>query len=175
MRQITGRARSATRIERTAVRIVLIDVAGDVLLLSTRDASNPGFGSSWELPGGGVVAQESIAEAIVRELREETGIQIPHDAVSSPLWHRDVLYTYRGERRRQHEIICVARIFERAPRVDDSGREMVEREDHLLHRWWQREALLTSTDRFYPRSLPKHLDALLAGREVEEPLESWDE
>ncbi len=162
------------RIERAAVRVVLVDSSGAVLLLSTRDASNPDFGVSWELPGGGIASQESVAEAAVREVRE-TGFHIRLSDVSEPLWHRDVFYTYRGERRLQHESVCVAQIVGTAPAIDTTGRDTIEMEDHLLHRWWRIAELLASQDRFYPRSLPRHIEALLAGRGVDDPLESWDE
>lgn len=166
---------SRDRVERRAVRVVLVDSAGSILLLSTRDATNPGFGASWELPGGGVLPGESIAEAAVREIREETGFVLSVSDISRPLWRRVVLYTYRGERRLQHESICVARIPEVAPCIDVTGREAIEREDHLLYRWWQVDELRGSDDRFYPRSLPRHIDALIAGLPVDEPFEMWDE
>jgi hypothetical protein len=41
-------------IERTAVRLLVLDANEDVLLLHTRDLSDASFGSAWELPGGGV-------------------------------------------------------------------------------------------------------------------------
>ena len=113
------------RTRRLAVRVVLLDSASSVLLLSTRDASNPDFGISWELPGGGMVPQESVAETAVREIREETGLRQSLSDVSTPLWRRDVLYTYRGERRLQHEEICVARISALAPRIDAAEREWI--------------------------------------------------
>lgn len=169
------RANTHNRIERFAVRVVLFDSAQSMLLLSTRDASNPSFGASWELPGGGIASGESIAEAAVREVREETGFNLPVSSIGMPLWRRDVLYTYRGERRLQHEAICVARIPEFAPCVDDTGREANEREDHLLYRWWRVDELGRSDERFYPRSLPQHIGALIAGLHVEEPWETWDE
>ena len=144
-------------------------------MLSTRDASNPAFGISWELPGGGIAPQEGIAEAAVREVREETGIRILLSDVGEPLWHREVLYTYRGEKRLQHESVCVAKVVGTAPAIDITGRESIEMEDHLLHRWWRIVEMRTSNDRFYPRSLPRHIEALLAGHSVVDPLESWDE
>ena len=62
-------------VRRKAVRIVLLDLAGSVLTLSTRDASNPEFPMTWELPGGGIEPGESVAAAAVREVFEETGVR----------------------------------------------------------------------------------------------------
>ena len=163
------------RVERYAVRVLLLDAAQSVLLLSTRDASNPAFGTSWELPGGGITRGENVAVAAARELREEIGFILPPAHFSMPLWHREVLYTYRGERRQQREVVCVARILELAPSIDDSGREPIEREDHLLYRWWRVNDLRDSEERFYPKSLPRHVDSLIAGFQIEDPLETWDE
>ena len=100
----------------------------------------------------------------MREVREETGFQIRQADVGEPLWYRDVFYTYRGERRLQHESVCVARIAGTAPAIDTTGRDRIEMEDHLLNRWWRVEELLVSEDRFYPRRLPCHIEELLAGR-----------
>lgn len=49
-----------------------VAVAGDRLLL-VRRGHDPGRGS-WSVPGGRVEAGESLAEAVVRELVEETGV-----------------------------------------------------------------------------------------------------
>jgi 8-oxo-dGTP pyrophosphatase MutT (NUDIX family) len=145
------------------------------LLLSTRDASNPAFGSSWELPGGGISGGEGLVDAIVREVREETGLTLKPAEVGPPLWIRDVLYTYRGERRLQHETIFVATIAVPAPEIDVAEREPFELEDHLLFRWWHVDEIKASSERFYPRSLAQHMEAILRGQRIDDPMEVWDE
>ena len=47
----------------------------DGRLLMVRRANEPG-GGRWSLPGGRVESGESIVAAVVRELREETGLEV---------------------------------------------------------------------------------------------------
>jgi 8-oxo-dGTP diphosphatase len=57
---------------RPEVCVGAVAVAGDRLLL-VRRGRDPGLGR-WSIPGGRVEAGESLAEAVVRELAEETGM-----------------------------------------------------------------------------------------------------
>jgi len=61
------------------VGAIVHDAAGRLLLI--RRGRAPGAGL-WSLPGGRVEPDESDAEAVVRELREETGLEVrPGDLV----------------------------------------------------------------------------------------------
>jgi len=111
--------------------VVVLDAANHVLLLQTRDLGNPAFGTSWELPGGGMESGETYVRAAVRELREETGIRVEPTFVGKPTWRRDVEYTYRGERRLQHELVTLVHLDQVAPEVGDSQRVDFESEDHF--------------------------------------------
>jgi 8-oxo-dGTP pyrophosphatase MutT (NUDIX family) len=61
-------------IERSAVRLVVLDTQDRVLLFHTHDVDHPDLGSWWELPGGGIDPGETYLDAAIRELHEETGI-----------------------------------------------------------------------------------------------------
>lgn len=52
---------------------VVFNAAGDVLLI--RRGKEPQYGR-WMVPGGGLEWGETLEEAAVREVREETGIEI---------------------------------------------------------------------------------------------------
>jgi NUDIX domain-containing protein len=46
-------------------------------------ASNPQFGTAWEIPGGGIEPGESYAQAA---LREETGSKVAAESIEAPRW-----------------------------------------------------------------------------------------
>ena len=55
---------------RASVSAVIFDRRGRLLLQQRSD------GGQWGLPGGAVEIGESVAEAVVREVREETGLSV---------------------------------------------------------------------------------------------------
>lgn len=66
-------------------------VAGAVIdggrLLAARRTAPPEFAGRWELPGGKVEPGESSQDALVRELREELGIEVEvHERLPGE-WH----------------------------------------------------------------------------------------
>ena len=60
-------------IERQAARVVLVD-GRRVLLQQGMDPGRPEDGAWWLTPGGGLIDGESIEDAAVREILEETGL-----------------------------------------------------------------------------------------------------
>jgi 8-oxo-dGTP pyrophosphatase MutT (NUDIX family) len=160
-------------IKRSVVRVVVLDASACVLLLHTRDLSNPAFPTLWELPGGGMEPGETYVDAIVRELREETGIRIDPDQVGPPGWWRDVSYMYRGARRLQHEIIVGVHLQQMAPAAELARRVDFESEDIFGSRWWPIDEVVSSSECFYPRNLQTLLPRFLSGEEIAEPFELW--
>jgi double-stranded uracil-DNA glycosylase len=68
-RELAGRESGLP--ERTAVRALLVDERGRVLLFRYGDA----YGSWWIAPGGGQMAGEDDRQTLRRELREECGLR----------------------------------------------------------------------------------------------------
>ena len=160
-------------LERSCVRVVLRDRAGRILLfravLASRAAEH-----WWELPGGGIEPGESYQQAAVREIREETGLEISAAQVGPPRWRRSATWTARGVRRLQHEVVVLVQLDADAPPVTDGGRTAEELEEYVGSRWWAVADILASAERFYPGRLPELLPAFLVGAELTEPFERWN-
>lgn len=70
---------------RISIKAAIRDLSGRVLLVRQAD----GY---WELPGGGLEHGESIAQALTREIREETSL-----AVQSISQHPETFYTIQKD------------------------------------------------------------------------------
>lgn len=159
--------------ERHAVRVVVRDRDGRILLFRTRDVTEPEQGEWWELPGGGVDAGETYLEAALRELREETGIIARPDQVGRPAWRRTATFRYRQARRVQHEVVVEVVLDGRGAAIDETGRLDYELEDYTDFRWWSVGEIEAHDGRFYPGRLPLLLARFLAGEDIDEPFELW--
>ena len=159
-------------VERDAVRVVLADARGRVLLFHMETKDVPG--GWWELPGGGIDPGESYIEAAVRELQEEAGLILEPAWIGSPKWRRDSTWRSHGERRLQHEVVVLAHVAAEQPPIVDGGRSATEAEDYVTARWWQVAEITQSQERFYPGRLPELLPQFLAGADIDEPFEIWD-
>ncbi|MEU6075094.1 NUDIX domain-containing protein [Micromonospora sp. NPDC047074] len=160
-------------LERTAVRLVVLDADDRLLLFHTRDPDHPRLGTWWELPGGGTDPGETYLDTAVRELREETGIVVATGQIGPPTWRRRASFVHRQRRHLQDEVVVTVRLAGPGPDVDEAERLDYEREDYFGFRWWPLREVTTSDDRFYPGRLPELLTPFLAGAEIDEPFELW--
>lgn len=156
---------------RRAVRLVVRDRCGSVLVFRAREITIPELGEWWELPGGGIEPGEDYREAAARELGEETGLTVGAGTIGPGRWRRCASYRHRGTRRLQYELIALVDLDRPAPAVDVSGQLPHEIEDYLSWRWMPVAEITAGGDRFYPGRLPELLPRLLAGEEIDEPFE----
>jgi 8-oxo-dGTP pyrophosphatase MutT (NUDIX family) len=160
-------------IERSAVRLVVLDTADLILLFHTHDPDHPHLGRWWELPGGGLDPGETYLDAAVRELREEAGILVERSQIGSPTWRRRASFRHRQTRHLQDEVIVTVRLPGPGPDVDEAQRLDYEREDYFGFRWWPQAEIVSSSARFYPGRLPALLEPFLRGEQIDEPFELW--
>lgn len=158
-------------VERKAVRLVVLDRSGRILLFKIREPLHPEQGTNWELPGGGIDPGESYLDAARRELAEETGIRASEDDIGQPHWQRRVTFLHAGERRLQDEVVVTVRVDLPSPSIDPRRQSGDELDAYLGSRWWSVEEIETSTEHFYPGRFPELLRGFLAGKRIREPFE----
>ena len=66
---------------RETARVILTDERNRVLMFFTHWDPGTGLPPRWLTPGGGIDAGETVAQAAVRELREETGLVVDEAAL----------------------------------------------------------------------------------------------
>ncbi|MBB2942218.1 8-oxo-dGTP pyrophosphatase MutT (NUDIX family) [Actinoplanes lutulentus] len=150
-----------TVIDRRAGRVLLLDRAGRVLLLHGGDPARPGM-RWWFTPGGGLEPGETVAEAAVRELFEETGLRARPGDLDGPVWHEVAEFEYDGGHYRQDQDFFVLRVSEW--QVDTAGMTADEQLTITEHRWWSAAEIESSTEQIFPDGLAGLLRATTVER-----------
>lgn len=73
------------------VRVIVPDDLGRILMVKQVHENK----AIWMVPGGGIEAGENAEEAAVREIREETGLDVK---IKRLLWHVEEVSEERGQR-----------------------------------------------------------------------------
>jgi 8-oxo-dGTP pyrophosphatase MutT (NUDIX family) len=151
---------------RDAVRALVLDPDNRVLLVRF---VNPETGEHfWITPGGGIEPDESLENAIRRELREETGLEDP--ALGPLVWKRREVFPWAGRMLDQRDWIVLVRTpaFEPKPQL---GAERLAAEHVYEVRWWTLDELEASDALFYPTRLALFLRQLLEEGPPDEPID----
>jgi len=127
------------RTRRTAARVLPVSPDGAVLLLQERDPAHPDA-PYWSSIGGGVDPGETLVEAAVRELREETGIVVVAAQLLGPLGSFEHAYSFAG-RDFLSDNTCFAVPMPREVSVSFDGLVPEEVGNVLGSRWWHVEEL----------------------------------
>jgi 8-oxo-dGTP pyrophosphatase MutT (NUDIX family) len=151
---------------RLAARALVVDKSERLLLFRGELADR---GPRWFAPGGALERGETHDAALMREIREETGIPVDPAMLSEPVWTRDCLFTWKGEVERHLEQFYLVRVAHQD--VDTSQLEATEAGVIRDHRWWTLDEIRASSERFAPMRLAEHLALLLDGKIPQEPVE----
>jgi ADP-ribose pyrophosphatase YjhB (NUDIX family) len=103
-----------------SVNVVVVNDTGEILMIRRTDNDN------WAVPGGAIDLGESVAQAAVRETREESGIECEITGIvgiySDP--KHVLLYTSNGEVRQEFSIALTARPLSGQPTPSSESSEV---------------------------------------------------
>jgi 8-oxo-dGTP pyrophosphatase MutT (NUDIX family) len=136
-------------LSRDAARVLLLDEHDRLLLIQGFDPAAPELGSWWITPGGGLEPGETPEAAAVREVWEETGLEL--HAVVGPLWERTSKFPFDGVLVTQHELYFAARVahFE----AEGASLTDLEQRATIGMRWWTVDEVRATDSRIYPENL----------------------
>jgi 8-oxo-dGTP pyrophosphatase MutT (NUDIX family) len=145
---------------RISARVVLLDELGCVLLFC---GSDPGAQSAvvprwWFTVGGAVEPDESLTDAAVREIAEETGLRVSPADLIGPVWRRDAVFEFNGTVIRSEEMFFIYRTSRFEPST--TGHTALERRTIHGHRWCDAATIAELNDRgeiVYPLQLAELL------------------
>jgi 8-oxo-dGTP pyrophosphatase MutT (NUDIX family) len=154
-------------VELVAAHVLVIDPDERVLLVH---GAGPGRTGYWVLPGGGVEPGETPLEVAIREVREETGLQLTETEVAGPIGSGLVDFTIGDVAYRQHQHYFAAWIGGLDPVTtgiqgfDPQARADRESGGALTFNWWSLDQVrshLGGGDLLAPRDLAQIFAAQL--------------
>jgi len=141
--------------KRPASRLLVINPEGRVLLFRFTHHEGPLAGKDyWATPGGGLEAGESFEDAAIRELKEETGIQVAHPGAQVGQ-RAFTLQLADGELVYADERYFVVRTDMALVRRE--GWSKSESEVMTDHRWWSIHELKSTSETIWPERLAELL------------------
>ncbi|MBF4163036.1 NUDIX hydrolase [Nocardioides acrostichi] len=147
---------------RITARVLPVSERGEVLLLCDQDPGHPGD-LRWGTIGGAVDPGESLPEAGVREMFEETGVVVDAGALVGPV-HQDRLeFSYDGTRYLGDSTFFAVPLA-RDVEVSFAHLEPAEVGNVLEARWW-RPADVRDDGRLVSPDLPDIMELAIAAIE----------
>jgi 8-oxo-dGTP pyrophosphatase MutT (NUDIX family) len=142
---------------RETARAFVVNPSGELLLMLTHWDPGTGLPPRWLTPGGGIDAGETVAEAAVRELYEETGYVISQEALGELEVSLPVRIDW-ADGRYETGFADFYRIQVEADfAIDNSHWTKDEHRDVIEWRWWKISDLIASGERVGPPGLAEYL------------------
>lgn len=145
---------------RETARIILKNPLGDVFLLNTHFDPEVQLPPRWITPGGGIDEGETLIEAAIRELREETGLVVSPEDLGAEIWRTEGKWLW-GDGQNHHTYVDYFFLlnvddFE----LDNSLWTTDEVRDVLEYRWWNINELANSGQLVGPHKLIEFLQQI---------------
>ena len=131
-------------VRRESARVALIDREGRVLLLHAVLPDE----DWWELPGGGLEPEETHEHAALRELSEETGIEVPQLELLATV---ETEFQFDGRLYLQRE--TVFRAAYAGTKIELGEPDPPPYPRHVEFKWWKPSELRSTRAQIHPPQL----------------------
>lgn len=138
---------------RPTSRVILHTKTGEILLFKTEFDPEIQLPPRWITPGGGIDPGETVAEAAIRELHEETGLQVDAESLGTVAWSVEGRVDWQ-DGVNFHTFVDHFFLFEvdrfepdKAHWTDDEHRDVLET------RWWSLSELIATGEPVHPPGL----------------------
>jgi 8-oxo-dGTP pyrophosphatase MutT (NUDIX family) len=141
---------------RPTARVILHNARGEVFMLLTHFDPEVGLPPRWLTPGGGIDEGESVIQAALRELAEETGLSVSAEELQGPVWQATGRWDWSdGNFHTYTDTFFQLKV--EGLSLDDSGWTKDEHRDVVEYRWWNPQDLLESGESVAPHGLVEFL------------------
>jgi 8-oxo-dGTP pyrophosphatase MutT (NUDIX family) len=160
--------------QRQSVKVLLLNPKNQLLLMhvddpKTRSSDGKYHGSFWAPIGGGIKFPETAQQAAVREVFEETGIQLKDRELGPMVWYGEFDLILDAKMTHIKQFYFVAR----TKQTETSLSNLTQSEKKTVKKlhWFSLKELQESDEVFFPVVLLDFLPDILAGKYPKEPLE----
>lgn len=159
---------------RKAARVLLINDHDELLLIyveafDIKTTEGKSFQRFWFTVGGGIEPNESVEQAAIREIYEETGIPRENITLGPIVWHGTAEVILKGQRTLLDESYIVAKTIQKNVALLNPTNE----EQNVIKKlkWFSLEEIKQIKDPIFPISLAEYLPNILQGDYPNNPIE----
>ena len=159
---------------RNSAKVILLNEKNELLLMCADDPKTTTVdgkyhGKFWFLIGGEIEKNESLQEAAIREIHEETGIEEENIELGPFVWFGEYKLKLNGVITLLKQKFMVAT----TSKTDVYLNNLTNWEKSVLQelRWFSLDDIISCNEVVYPVLLPKYLPDILSGKHPNKPIE----